>query len=61
MHLTPRELNYLTLHSTGQLAQQQLARGTRLNHPKAIALITMQMMEFIRNGDKSVAALMLIG
>ena len=61
LHLTPRESDHLLLHNAGRLAQYRLARGVRLNLPEAVALITMQMMESIRDGDKSVADLMSIG
>ncbi|CAE7510635.1 unnamed protein product, partial [Symbiodinium pilosum] len=44
----------------GQIAQRRLARGLRLNHPEAVALLTSQMMEFIRDG-LSVSALMDLG
>jgi urease subunit gamma/beta len=60
MHLTPRELDKLTLHQAGFLAQKRLARGLRLNHPETVALIAAQLLEFIREG-KSVAALMNLG
>jgi urease gamma subunit len=43
MHLTPRELDHLRLAQCGQLAQRRLARGVRLNHPEAIALISSQV------------------
>jgi urease len=59
--LSPREADHLQLHNAGRLAQYRLARGVRLNVPESIALITMQMMEFIRDGDTSVADLMSIG
>lgn len=61
LHLTPRESDHLLLHNAGRLAQYRLARGVRLNQPEAVALITMQMMECIRDGDKSVADLMTLG
>lgn len=60
MHLTPRELDKLTLHNIGFLAQKRLARGTRLNHPEAVALIATQLLEFIRDG-RSVSELMNLG
>jgi urease subunit gamma/beta len=60
MHLTPRELEKLALHNAGFLAQKRLARGRRLNHPEAIALIATQLLEFIRDG-RSVAELMSLG
>jgi urease subunit gamma/beta len=43
------------------LAQKRLARGLRLNHPEAVALISAQLFELIRDGDKSVAELMDVG
>ena len=58
LHLTPREVNHLQLHQAGRLAQYRLARGIRLNHPEAVALLTMQLMEEIRRGAMSVADLM---
>src|SRR5215510_2858062 len=60
MHLTPRDLDKLVLHGAGFLAQKRLARGVRLNHPEAVALIATQLLEFIRDG-KSVAELMDLG
>src|SRR5437870_11991316 len=60
MHLTPREIEKLMLHNAGFLAQKRLARGVRLNHPEAVALIASQLLEFIRDG-KSVAELMNLG
>ena len=60
MHLTPREIEKLMLHNAGFLAQKRLARGLRLNHPEAVALIAAQLLEFIRDG-KSVAELMNLG
>src|SRR5436190_15056952 len=60
MHLSPREIDKLTLHAAGFLAQKRLARGLRLNHPEAVALIAAQLLEFIRDG-KSVAELMNLG
>jgi len=60
MHLTPHELDKLTLHQAGCLAQKRLARGLRLNHPEAVALIATQILEFIRDG-RTVAELMDLG
>jgi urease subunit gamma/beta len=61
MHLTPRELDKLLLHQAGFLAQKRLARGLRLNHPEAVALIATVILEFIRDGNKTVADLMDVG
>lgn len=60
MHLVPRELDKLTLHSAGFLAQKRLARGLRLNYPEAVALLSTQLLELIRDG-RSVAELMDVG
>ena len=60
MHLTPHELDKLTLHQAGYVAQKRLARGLRLNYPEAVALISTQIMEFIRDG-RTVADLMDLG
>jgi urease subunit gamma/beta len=60
MHLTPHELDKLALHQAGYLAQKRLARGLRLNYPEAVALISAQVLEFIRDG-RSVAELMDLG
>ena len=60
MHLTPKEIDKLLLHQAGVLAQKRLARGVRLNHPEAVALIATQLLEFIRDG-RTVAELMDLG
>ena len=60
MHLTPHELDKLALHQAGYLAQKRLARGLRLNYPEAVALISTQIMELIRDG-RTVAELMDLG
>ncbi|HLX64783.1 MAG TPA: urease subunit gamma [Planctomycetota bacterium] len=60
MHLSPREIDKVLLHNVGALAQKRLARGLRLNYPEAVALISAQLLEFIRDGQ-SVAELMDLG
>ena len=60
MHLIPREIDKLLLHGVGSLAQKRLARGLRLNHPEAVALIAAQLLEFIREG-RNVPELMDLG
>lgn len=60
MRLGPTEIDKLQLHQAGVLAQKRLARGLRLNHPEAVALIATQLLEFIRDG-RSVAELMGLG
>ena len=62
MRLSPREIDKLALHAAGSLAQKRLARGLRLNHPEAVALIASVLLELIRDGrdgeNLGVAALM---
>jgi len=60
VHLSPREIDKLTIHQAGFLAQKRLARGVRLNHPEAVALLATQLLELIRDG-RSVAELMDLG
>jgi urease subunit gamma/beta len=60
VHLSPRETDKLTIHQAGFLAQKRLARGIRLNHPEAVALLATQLLELIRDG-RSVAELMDLG
>ncbi len=57
MELTPREKDKLLIFTAALLAERRRARGLRLNHPEAIALITASVMEGARDG-KSVAQLM---
>ena len=59
MHLTPREVDKLIIFTTGEVARRRRARGLKLNHPEAVALITSEVLELIRDG-KSVAAIMSI-
>ncbi|KAL4638694.1 hypothetical protein ACB092_03G164500 [Castanea dentata] len=61
MKLAPREVEKLSLHNAGFLAQKRLARGLSLNYSEAVALIATQILEFVRDGEKSVAELMDIG
>lgn len=60
MHLTPREREKLLVVVAADLARRRCARGLRLNHPEAVALITAEIMEGARDG-KSVAELMSFG
>lgn len=60
MLLTPTELERLTIFTAAELARKRRARGCRLNHPEAIALITDEILEGARDG-RSVAELMSIG
>ena len=57
MDLSPREKDKLLIFTAALLAERRLARGLRLNHPEAMALITAAILEGARDG-KSVATLM---
>jgi urease subunit gamma len=57
MELTPREKDKLLLFTAALLAERRRARGLRLNHPEAVALISAAVLEGARDG-KSVAHLM---
>ncbi|MDZ8118548.1 urease subunit gamma [Pontiella agarivorans] len=57
MHLSPREIEKLMLHNAGFLAQKRYARGLKLNYVETVALLSAQLLEFIREGC-SVAELM---
>jgi urease gamma subunit len=60
MHLTPREIDKLMIATAAELARKRRARGLRLNYPEAIALITADLLEGIRDG-RSVSDLMEFG
>lgn len=57
MILTPREKDKLLVAMAAEVARKRLARGVKLNHPEAIALITDFVVEGARDG-RSVADLM---
>lgn len=60
MNLTPREKDKLLISLAAMVARERLARGVKLNHPEAIALITDYVVEGARDG-RSVADLMEAG
>ena len=57
MQLTPREKDKLLVAMAAEVARKRLARGVKLNHPEAIALITDAVVEGARDG-RSVAEMM---
>ena len=57
MNLTPREQEKLLVVVAGDLARRRRERGLKLNHPEAVALITAEVLEGIRDG-RSVTDLM---
>jgi urease subunit gamma/beta len=60
MLLTPTEFERLTIFSAAELARRRRAKGLKLNHPEAVAIITDEILEGAREG-KSVADLMSLG
>jgi len=60
MQLTPREKDKLLIAMAAEVARKRLARGVKLNHPEAIALITDTVVEGARDG-RSVADMMEAG
>ncbi|HVI27655.1 urease subunit gamma [Hansschlegelia sp.] len=60
MNLTPREKDKLLVAMAAIVARNRLARGVKLNHPEAIALITDFVVEGARDG-RTVAELMEAG
>ncbi len=57
MQLTPREKDKLLIAMAAEVARKRLARGVKLNHPEAIALISDFVVEGARDG-RTVADLM---
>lgn len=52
MNLTPREREKLLISLAAMVARGRLARGVKLNHPEAIALISDFVVEGARDGRK---------
>ncbi|MFO7757962.1 MAG: urease subunit gamma [Roseovarius sp.] len=60
MYLNAREKDKLLISVAAMVARGRLARGVKLNHPEAVALITDFVVEGARDG-RSVADLMEAG
>ncbi|MEU1349158.1 urease subunit gamma [Streptomyces sp. NPDC005775] len=60
MQLTPHEQERLLIHVAADVAGKRRARGLRLNHPEAVALITSHLLEGARDG-RTVSELMASG
>ena len=60
MRLTEREVDKLLIFTAADVARRRQSRGLKLNHPEAVALITGEVLEGIRDG-RSVAELMAFG
>ena len=57
MHLSPQEKDKLLVVTAALLAERRLQRGLKLNHPEAVAFLSLQILEGARDG-KTVAELM---
>ena len=60
MNLSPREKEKLLVSVAAMVARNRLARGVKLNHPEAIAIISDFVVEGAREG-RTVADLMEAG
>jgi len=60
MRLTAREVDRLLVFTAAEVARRRKSRGLKLNHPEAIALISAELLEGIRDG-RSVSDLMTFG
>jgi urease gamma subunit len=60
VRLTEREIDKLLVFTAADVARRRRARGLKLNHPEAVALISAEVLEGIRDG-RSVAELMDFG
>jgi len=60
MRITDRETDGLLVFVAAEVARRRRQRGLRLNHPEAVALITAELLEGIRDG-RSVSDLMHFG
>jgi urease subunit gamma len=60
VQLSPHETERLLIHVAADVAARRRARGLRLNHPEAVAMITAFLLEGARDG-RSVADLMSAG
>lgn len=50
MRLSPADTEKLLLAVAGMVARDRLARGVRLNHPEAVALLSTWVIERARDG-----------
>ena len=60
MLISPHEQERLLIHVAADVAARRRARGLLLNYPEAVALITAEVLEGVRDG-RSVAELMRYG
>ena len=50
MHLTPREIEKVLIYSLAEIALKRKAKGLKLNHPEAMAVICASAMDGAREG-----------
>ena len=60
MQLTPREQEKLMIFVASEVARRRRARGLKLNHPEAVAILSAEILEAARDG-KTVADIMTMG
>ncbi len=60
LFLAPRDQEKLLIFAAAELARRRRGRGLTLNYPEAMALITSEILEGIRDG-RSVSDLMAFG
>jgi urease gamma subunit len=52
VNFTPSEVEKLLLSVAGMVARDRLARGVKLNHPEAVALLSTWVIERAREGAR---------
>jgi urease subunit gamma len=60
LQLTPREQEKLMIFVASEVARKRRARGLKLNHPEAVAILSAEILEAARDG-KTVADIMAMG
>jgi urease subunit gamma len=60
VHLTPREQEKLMIFVASEVARKRRARGLKLNHPEAVAILSAEILEAARDG-RTVADIMAMG
>jgi urease subunit gamma len=50
MHLTPREFDKLLIYMLADVALKRKAKGLKLNHPEAVAVISAAALDGARAG-----------
>jgi urease gamma subunit len=57
LRLNERDIDKLLIFTAAEVARRRRDRGLKLNHPEAVALVTAEVLEAIRDG-KTVQELM---